>query len=100
MTRIDTTTGDWYDTSANMLWIGDRTRQPDGAHVEFVRGSCNPIGVKIGPGYVIDDIKRIAEKLNPDNEPGRLTMITRLGAEKILSLLPTLLREMKKKDLI
>ncbi|MCX5848795.1 MAG: 3-deoxy-7-phosphoheptulonate synthase class II [Deltaproteobacteria bacterium] len=96
MTRIDTTTGDWYDTSANMLWIGDRTRQPDGAHVEFMRGVCNPLGVKIGPGYVIDDIKRIAARLNPDNETGRLTMITRLGAEKINYLLPPLLREMKK----
>ena len=96
LTRIDTTTGDWYDTSANMLWIGDRTRQPAGAHVEFIRGICNPIGVKIGPDYVIDDIKRIATLLNPENEPGRLTMITRLGAEKIDSLLPPLLREMKK----
>lgn len=96
LTRIDTTTGDWYDTSANMLWIGDRTRQPDGAHVEFMRGVCNPVGVKIGPGYVIDDIKRITTQLNPDNEPGRLTMITRLGAEKINFLLPPLLREMKK----
>ena len=70
LTRIDTTTGDWYDTSANMLWIGDRTRQPDGAHVEFMRGVCNPVGVKVGPGYVIDDIKRIVTRLNPDNEPG------------------------------
>lgn len=96
LTRIDTTTGDWYDTSANMLWIGDRTRQPDGAHIEFMRGVCNPVGVKIGPGYVIDDIKKIAAKINPDNESGRLTMITRLGAEKINYLLPPLLREMKK----
>ncbi|KQC07674.1 MAG: phospho-2-dehydro-3-deoxyheptonate aldolase [Smithella sp. SDB] len=96
MTRIDTTTGDWYDTSANMLWIGDRTRHPEGAHVEFMRGVCNPVGVKIGPSYVMDDIKKIAEKLNPDNIPGRLTMITRLGAEKINFLLPPLLREMKK----
>ena len=96
LTRIDTTTGDWYDTSANMLWIGDRTRQPDGAHVEFARGICNPIGVKIGPEYSIRDIKRVAELLNPQNEAGRLTFITRLGAEKIKSLLPPLLREMKK----
>ena len=96
MTRIDTTTGKWYDTSANMLWIGERTRQPDGAHVEFMRGVCNPVGVKIGPGYIMDDIKKIAMRLNPNNEPGRLTFITRLGAEKINSLLPPLLREMKK----
>jgi len=96
LTRIDTTTGDWYDTSANMLWIGDRTRQPDGAHVEFMRGVCNPVGLKVGPGYVIDDIKRVVTRLNPDNEPGRITMITRLGAEKVNSLLPPLLREMKK----
>ena len=96
LTRIDTTTGDWYDTSANMLWIGDRTRQPDGAHAEFTRGICNPIGVKIGPEYSILDIKRVVELLNPQNEAGRLTFITRLGVEKIKSLLPPLLREMKK----
>lgn len=96
LTRVDTTTGDWYDTSANMLWIGDRTRQPDGAHVEFMRGICNPIGVKIGPDHRIPEIKRLAEVLNPRNEPGRLTFITRLGAEKIKALLPPLLREMKR----
>ncbi len=94
MARIDTTTGDWYDTSANMLWIGDRTRQTDGAHVEFLRGVRNPLGVKIGPGYVLDDIKRLAEKLNPKNEPGRLSLITRFGAKKIAALLPPLLHEM------
>jgi 3-deoxy-7-phosphoheptulonate synthase len=96
MTRIDTTTGDWYDTSANMLWIGDRTRQPDGAHVEFMRGICNPIGVKIGPDYIVEDIKKLVVLLNPRNEAGRLTLITRMGAEKIEDLLPPLLREMKK----
>ena len=96
MTRIDTTTGQWYDTSANMLWIGDRTRQPDGAHVEFLRGVCNPVGVKIGPDYVIDDIKKLVEKLNPDNEPGRLSLITRFGANKINSYLSQLLLEMKR----
>jgi len=96
MTRIDTTTGDWYDTSAHMLWIGDRTRQLDGAHAEFLRGVCNPLGVKIGPNYDIDDIKRLIQKLNPDNDHGRLTLITRFGAEKIKSLLPNLLREMKR----
>jgi len=99
MTRIDTTTGKWYDTSAHMLWIGDRTRQLDGAHVEFLRGVCNPIGVKIGPNHVVDDIKRLVEKLNPDNEPGRLTLITRFGAEKIGAFLPPLLKELKKEGI-
>jgi len=96
MTRIDTTTGDWYDTSAHMLWIGERTRQPDAAHVEFMRGIGNPVGVKIGPSHDIDDIKRVVEALNPDNAPGRLTLITRFGAEKVGILLPKLLAEMKK----
>jgi len=95
MTRIDTTTGDWYNTSAHMLWIGDRTRQPDGAHVEFLRGVGNPLGVKIGPRHDIDDVKRIIESLNPGNEPGRLSLITRFGAEKINSLLPPLLGEIE-----
>lgn len=94
MTRIDTTTGKWYDTSAHMLWIGDRTRQGDGAHVEFLRGVCNPVGVKIGSNHDIDDIKRLVVKLNPDNEPGRLTFITRFGAEKVAVFLPSILREM------
>jgi 3-deoxy-7-phosphoheptulonate synthase len=94
MTRIDTTTGKWYDTSAHMLWIGDRTRQPDGAHLEFLRGVCNPLGVKIGPNHDIDNIKRLIQKLNPDNDPGRLTLITRFGFKKIGSFLPLLLREM------
>jgi len=94
MTRIDTTTGDWYDTSAHMLWLGDRTRQLDGAHLEFLRGICNPLGVKIGPNYDIDNIKRLIERLNPNNEPGRLILITRFGAVRIKSLLPPLLLEM------
>lgn len=96
MTRIDTTTGDWYDTSAHMLWIGDRTRQVNGAHIEFLRGVCNPIGIKIGPDHNIDEIKQIIQKLNPKNEPGRLTLITRFGFDKINLFLPPLLREMKK----
>jgi len=95
LTRRDTTSGDWYDCSAHMLWIGDRTRQLNGAHVEFLRGVQNPIGMKIGPNHDIDDIKRIVEKLNPDNTPGRLTLITRFGATKIASYLPRLIREMK-----
>lgn len=96
MTRIDTTTGNWYDTSANMLWIGNRTRQVDGAHVEFLRGIHNPLGVKIGPDYDTDDIKKLVEKLNPDNEPGRLSLITRFGAGKVQACLPMLIREMKR----
>ena len=95
LTRVDTTTGAWYDTSAHMLWIGDRTRQVDGAHVEFLRGVCNPLGVKIGPNHDIDNIKLLIQMLNPENEPGRITLITRFGSEKIESFLPPLLREMK-----
>lgn len=96
MTRVDTTTGWWYDTSAHMLWIGDRSRQSDGAHVEFLRGVGNPVGVKIGPAYDVEDIKRLVRRLNPDNEPGRLTFITRLGADRIGTLLPPLVRAMQR----
>ncbi len=96
MTRVDTTTGDWYDTSAHMLWIGDRTRQPEGAHVEFLSGVCNPLGMKIGPKHKIDDIKRTIQRLNPGNEPGRLTLITRFGAKKVDSLLPPLVNQISK----
>jgi len=96
MTRIDTTTGDWYDTSAHMLWIGDRTRQLDGAHVEFLRGVHNPLGMKVGPNHDIDEIKRIVQRLNPNNDSGRLTLITRFGADRIQQIMPPLLREMKR----
>lgn len=96
LTRMDSITGDWYDCSAHMLWIGERTRQVDGAHVEFLRGVHNPIGVKVGPSYEIDDIKRLIDVLNPDNEPGRLTLITRFGLKKIEKALSPLLREAKK----
>ena len=96
LTRIDSTTGDWYDCSAHMLWIGERTRQVDCAHVEFLRGVLNPIGVKVGPDYDLEEIKQLADILNPDNEPGRLTLITRLGMNKISDKLPPLLREMKR----
>lgn len=96
MTRVDSTTGDWYDCSAHMLWIGERTRQVDGAHVEFLRGVLNPIGVKIGPGCDIDDLKGLIEKLNPENEPGRLTLITRMGIDNIEKVLSPILRETKK----
>lgn len=95
-TRIDSTTGDWYDTSAHLLWIGDRTRQEGGAHVEFMRGIRNPIAMKCGPSSNPDELCRIIETLNPDNEPGRLTLIARMGAEKVLSHFPPLVRAVKK----
>jgi len=95
LTRQDSTTGLWYDCSAHMLWIGDRTRQLDGAHIEFLSGVLNPIGMKVGPNHDIDELKRIIDKLNPENEPGRLTLITRFGAKDIDNYLPSLLREMK-----
>ncbi len=96
LTRMDSITGDWYDCSAHMLWIGERTRQVDGAHIEFLRGVHNPIGLKLGPTYDLDNVKRVIEVINPDNEPGRLTIITRLGMKKVEKALPPLLREMKK----
>ncbi|MDE2030349.1 MAG: 3-deoxy-7-phosphoheptulonate synthase class II [Alphaproteobacteria bacterium] len=96
LTRVDSTTGDCYDVSAHMLWIGERTRQPDGAHVEFLRGVKNPIGLKCGPNMPADDLMRLIDILNPDNEPGRLTLIARMGDEKIAENLPPLLRAAKK----
>jgi 3-deoxy-7-phosphoheptulonate synthase len=96
LTRMDSTSGGWYDCSAHMLWIGDRTRQLDGAHIEFLRGVRNPLGMKIGPNYDIDTIKAIIGRLNPNNEAGRLTLITRFGADQIGSCLPQLLREIRK----
>lgn len=96
LTRRDATTGNWYDCSAHMLWIGDRTRQLDGAHIEFLSGVHNPIGMKIGPDHDVDNLKLIIQKLNPDNLPGRLTLITRFGVNKISSYLPRLLREVKR----
>ncbi|RJF83648.1 3-deoxy-7-phosphoheptulonate synthase class II [Azospirillum cavernae] len=95
LTRIDSTSGDWYDVSAHMLWIGDRTRQPDGAHVEFLRGVKNPIGLKCGPTTDPDELIRLIDILNPDNEAGRLTLIVRMGAEKVTEKFPPLLRKVK-----
>ena len=95
LTRIDSTSGDWYDVSAHMLWIGDRTRQPDGAHVEFLRGVKNPIGLKCGPTTDPDELIRLIDILNPDNEAGRLTLIVRMGAEKVAEKFPPLLRRVK-----
>jgi 3-deoxy-7-phosphoheptulonate synthase len=96
LTRIDSTSGDPYACSAHFLWIGDRTRQPDGAHVEFLRGVKNPIGMKVGPTTTIEDLLPIIDTLNPSNEPGRLTLISRMGAEKVEKLLPPLLRAVKR----
>lgn len=96
LTRIDSTTNDWYDVSAHMLWIGERTRQPDSAHVEFLRGVKNPIGLKCGPKITADDLMRLVEILNPDNEPGRLTLISRMGHDNVGRTLPPLLRALKK----
>jgi 3-deoxy-7-phosphoheptulonate synthase len=92
MTRRDSLTGDWYDCSAHMLWIGERTRDPDGAHVHFLSGVGNPIGVKLGPTSTADDALALAKRLNPDNIPGRLTFITRMGAEKAEAALPEIVR--------
>jgi len=92
LTRRDSLSGDWYDCSAHMLWLGDRTRQPDLAHVEFLRGIRNPIGIKVGPSTVPSDLQRLLELLNPGNEPGRVTLISRMGAEGIGDKLPPLVR--------
>jgi 3-deoxy-7-phosphoheptulonate synthase len=96
MTRIDSTTGDWYDCSAHMVWIGDRTRQPDGAHVEFCRGIKNPLAVKCGPSLSNDDLIRLCDVLNPANEAGRLTLIARFGVDKVDEHLPRLVRAIKR----
>jgi 3-deoxy-7-phosphoheptulonate synthase len=93
LTRIDRRTGLPYDVSAHLVWIGDRTRDPNGAHVEFFRRIRNPIAVKLGPTTSPDDALSLIERLNPDQEPGRLTFITRLGAGKVRDLLPPLLEK-------
>ncbi|MDH1055224.1 class II 3-deoxy-7-phosphoheptulonate synthase [Aquipseudomonas alcaligenes] len=93
--RQDSLTGRWYDCSAHMLWIGDRTRQLDGAHVEFMRGIENPIGVKVGPSMDPDELIRLIDILNPDNDPGRLNLIVRMGADKVEAHFPRLLRKVK-----
>ncbi len=94
--RVDSTTGLWYDTSAHFLWIGDRTRQLDGAHVEFCRGIENPIGIKAGPSMTPDELLRLLDVLDPDNRPGRITVITRLGADRVGELLPPLIRAVRR----
>jgi 3-deoxy-7-phosphoheptulonate synthase len=96
MTRIDSTTGDYYATSGHMLWIGDRTRQPDHAHVEYARGVKNPVGLKCGPSLTPDELLRLIDILNPANEAGRLTLICRFGADKVGDHLPSLVRAVQR----
>ena len=91
LTRQDSTTGGWYDCSAHMLWVGERTRELDGAHIEFLRGVGNPVGCKVGPSMTVEDVIAICEALNPVRLPGRLTLITRMGVGRIEHALPPLL---------
>ena len=100
LTRQDSLTDQWYDCSAHMLWIGDRTRQPDGAHVEFLRGVKNPIGIKCGPTSNPDELLRVIDILNPDNEPGRMTLVVRMGHDKVLEHLPPLIRAIEREGRI
>jgi 3-deoxy-7-phosphoheptulonate synthase len=99
MTRQDSTSGDWYCTSGHMLWVGDRTRQHDHAHIDFCRGIKNPLGLKCGPSLKSDDLLRLINILNPDNEPGRLTLICRLGSDRAGDLLPVHVRAVKREGM-
>jgi 3-deoxy-7-phosphoheptulonate synthase len=92
LTRIDSTTGDYYATSGHMLWAGDRTRQLDGAHIDYLRGVKNPLGLKCGPSLTPDGLLQLIDILNPDNAPGRLTLICRFGADRVEDKLPALIR--------
>ncbi|MEI7933240.1 MAG: 3-deoxy-7-phosphoheptulonate synthase class II, partial [Alphaproteobacteria bacterium] len=96
MTRVDSTSGDWYDTSAHLVWIGERTRQLDGAHIEYMKGIKNPIGLKVGPSLEPDDLLPLIDALNPQNEAGRLTLYGRFGSDKIAGRLPALMAATKK----
>jgi 3-deoxy-7-phosphoheptulonate synthase len=96
LTRVDSLTGRWYDCSAHLLWIGDRTRQPDGAHIDFLRGVENPLGLKCGPSLDPDELCRLIDILNPQNVPGRLTLIARMGYDKVEAKLPSLIRAVKR----
>jgi 3-deoxy-7-phosphoheptulonate synthase len=96
LTRVDSLTGKWYDCSAHMLWIGERTRQLDHAHIEFFKGIHNPVGVKIGPQLSADELLRLIDALNPDNIPGRLTLITRMGADSLGKNLPSLIQKVQR----
>lgn len=91
LTRVDSTSGDWYDISAHLVWIGNRTRDPEDAHMEFMRGIANPIGIKAGPTSNPEEFLKICDLLNPENEPGRLTVIVRMGADKVKQLAPPLI---------
>ncbi len=95
LTRLDSTSGKWLAGSGHLIWIGDRTRQPDGAHVEFCKGVQNPIGLKCGPSTSVEDLKVLMEKLNPENEAGRLTLIARFGAGSVGDHLPRLINAVK-----
>ena len=99
MTRIDSTTGDWYDVSAHLLWIGERTRQLDGAHIEYMRGIKNPIGIKVGPTLEPEDLLKLIDVLSPKNEAGRLTLYGRFGSDKIADRLPRLMAATKAEGL-
>jgi 3-deoxy-7-phosphoheptulonate synthase len=96
LTRVDSTSGDWYATSGHMIWIGDRTRQPDHAHIEYCRGIKNPLGLKCGPSLTADGLLQLIDLLNPENEPGRLTLISRFGYDKVGEHLPRLVRAVQK----
>ncbi len=98
LTRRDSTTGDWYDCSAHMLWIGERTRDPEGAHVDFFAGVHNPLGIKLGPDASADEVLRLCERLNPDRIPGRLTLIARLGSDRVREALPPLLSAVREAE--
>ena len=99
MTRVDSTTGEYHDTSAHFLWIGDRTRQLDGAHVEFCKGIKNPIGLNCGPTLKPEELIKLCNKLNPENDSGRLTLISRFGSENVEKFLPKLIKSVKKEGL-
>jgi len=96
LTRVDSTSGDWYATSGHMIWVGDRTRQADHAHIEYCRGIKNPLGLKCGPSLTPDGLLQLIDLLNPDNEAGRLTLIARFGADKVGDHLPKLIRAVQK----
>ncbi|MDM8519150.1 3-deoxy-7-phosphoheptulonate synthase class II [Anaerolineales bacterium HSG6] len=96
MTRQDVITGKWYDCSAHMVWVGDRTRQLEQAHIEYFRGIFNPIGIKAGPTMTVDELLRLLETLNPNNDLGRMTIIIRMGADKIADKLPPLIQAIKR----
>ncbi len=96
LTRLDSTSGEWYATSGHMVWVGDRTRQPDHAHIEYVRGIKNPIGLKCGPSLEPDELLQLIDIIDPDNEPGRLTLISRFGAGNVKKYLPKILRAVKR----